>query len=146
MSCVNDQTQRQQALTRVAASRVRVVDSVESVRRGVQGCVRAFPLSGTALKMGGGVLVGLVVAGVVAKKLSSKKEKKTQPKPELKGSTVALQALSALAIPLLQRWLTSHAGAQPGIVASEPAQKSVSTRFSLPDINGIFYRWLGLQK
>ena len=73
MSCVNDQARRQQALTRVAASRVRVVDSVESVRRGVQGCARAFPLSGTALKMGGGALAGLVVAGVVAKKLSGKK-------------------------------------------------------------------------
>ena len=64
MSCVNDQTRRQQALTRVAASRVRVVDSAESVRRGVQGCVHAFPLSGAALKMGGGVLAGLVIAGV----------------------------------------------------------------------------------
>lgn len=146
MSCVNDQTQRQQALTRVAASRVRVVDSVESVRRGVQGCVRAFPLSGTALKMGGGVLVGLVVAGVVAKKLSSKKEKKTQPKPELKGSVVALQALSALAIPLLQRWLVSQTTAQPSVAAAETAKKSSSVRLSLPDINGMFYRWLGLQK
>lgn len=146
MSCVNDQAQRQQALTRVAASRVRVVDSVESVRRGVQGCVRAFPLSGTALKMGGGVLAGLVVAGVVAKKLSGKKEKKAPAKPELKGSAVALQALSALAIPLLQRWLVSQTAAQSSVPVAEPVQKASSTRFSLPDINGLFYRWLGLQK
>lgn len=146
MSCVNNQTRRQQALTRVAASRVRVVDSVESVRRGVQGCVRAFPLSGTALKMGGGVLAGLVIAGVVAKKLSAKKDKKTPPKPELKGSAVALQALSALAIPLLQRWLVSQASAQPSVAAADAAKKSSSVRFAMPDINGMFYRWLGLQK
>lgn len=146
MSCVNDQTRRQQALTRVAASRVRVVDSAESVRRGVQGCVRAFPLSGTALKVGGGVLTGLVIAGVVAKKLSGKKTKKMPQKAELKGSTVALQALSALAIPLLQRWLITQTAAQPVVAASEPAQKPTPARFSLPDINGMFYRWLGLQK
>lgn len=146
MSCVNDQTRRQQALTRVAASRVRVVDSAESVRRGVQGCVRAFPLSGTALKMGAGVLVGVVVAGVSAKKLFGKKEKKTQPKPELKGSTVALQALSALAIPLLQRWIVSQTAAQSSVPTAEAVKKSTPTRFSLPDINGMFYRWLGLQK
>lgn len=146
MSCVNDQTRRQQALTRVAASRVLVVDSVESVRRGVQGCVRAFPLSGTALKMGGGVLAGLVIAGVVAKKLSAKKDKKTLPKSELKGSAVALQALSALAIPLLQRWLVSQTAAQPSVAAADAAKKSSSVRFALPDISGMFYRWLGLQK
>lgn len=146
MSCVNDQTRRQQALTRVAASRVRVVDSAESVRRGVQGCVRAFPLSGAALKMGGGVLAGLVIAGVVAKKLSGKKTKKMPQKAELKGSTVALQALSALAIPLLQRWLVSQSSAQPSVPAAEVAQKPSTVRFSMPDINGMFYRWLGLQK
>lgn len=146
MSCVNDQTRRQQALTRVAASRVRVVDSVESVRRGVQGCVRAFPLSGTALKMGGGVLAGLVIAGIVAKKLSGKKEKKTPPKQELKGSAVALQALSALAIPLLQRWLVSQTAAGTPAAPAEAARKSSSVRLALPDINGMFYRWLGLQK
>lgn len=146
MSCVNDQTRRQQALIRVAASRVRVADSVESVRRCVQGCVRAFPLSGTALKMGGGMLAGLIVAGVVAKKVSGKKEKKTSPKPELKGGAVVLQALSALAIPLLQRWLVPPTAAQPTVSASEAVKKMSSVRFPLPDINGMFYRWLGLQK
>lgn len=146
MSCVNDQTRRQQALTRVAASRVRVVDSAESVRRGVQGCVRAFPLSGTALKMGGGVLTGLVIAGVVAKKLSAKKEKKMPPKSELNGSAVALQALSALAIPLLQRLLVSQTTVQPPVPAVEVAKKPSIARFTMPDINGMFYRWLGLQK
>lgn len=123
-----------------------MVDSVESVRRAAQGCVRAFPLSGTALKLGGGVLTGLVIVGVVAKKLSGKKTKKMPQKAELKGSTVALQALSALAIPLLQRWLISQTSAQPVAAASESVQKPASTRFSLPDINGMFYRWLGLQK
>ena len=146
MSCVDNQTRCQQALIRVAASRVRAVDSMESVRRGVQGCVRAFPMSGTALKMGGGVLTGLVLAGVVAKKLSAKKAKKASPKPELKGSAVALQALSALAIPLLQRWLISQTAAQSSVPAAEPVQKPSAVRFALPDINGIFYRWLGLQK
>lgn len=146
MSCINDQTRRQQALTRVAASRVRVVDSAESVRRGVQGCVRAFPLSGAALKMGGGVLAGLVIAGVVAKKLSAKKEKKMPPKSELKGSAVALQALSALAIPLLQRWLVSQTTAHPSVPAADVAKKPSTARFTMPDINGMFYRWLGLQK
>lgn len=146
MSCVNDQTRCQQALTRVAASRVRVVDSVESVRRAAQGCVRAFPLSGTALKLGGGVLTGLVIAGVVAKKLSAKKEKKMLPKPELRGRSVALQALSALAIPLLQRWLVSQKSAQLSDPVAETVQKTSTVRFSRPDINGMFFRWLGLQK
>ena len=125
---------------------MRVVDSVEPVRRAAQGCVRAFPLSGTALKLGGGVLAGLVIAGVVAKKLSAKKEKKMPPKPELRGRSVALQALSALAIPLLQRWLVSQSSAQPSVPAAEVAQKPSTVRFSMPDINGMFYRWLGLQK
>lgn len=146
MSCVNDQARRQEALTRVASSRVRVVDSVESVRRGVQGCVRAFPLSGTALKIGGGVLAGLVIAGVVAKIFSAKKEERALPKPELKGRAVALQALSVLAIPLLQRWLVSQTSAQSAVPAAEVAQKSAAVRFAMPDINGMFYRWLGLQK
>lgn len=144
MSRVNDQA-RQQVLTRVAASRVRVVDSVEVVRSGIRGCVRAFPLSATALKLGGGVLGGLVLAGLVAAKFSRKKAKKTQPKPELKGSTVALQALSAVAIPMVQRWLTTRSAEQQMMASVDSAQKA-SARFPLPDINGMFYRWLGLQK
>lgn len=144
MSRVNDQA-RQQVLTRVAASRVRVVDSVEAVRSGIRGCVRAFPLSATALKMGGGVLGGLVLAGLVATKFSRKKAKKTQLKPELKGSTVALQALSAVAIPMVQRWLAARSAEQSMAASVDSAQKT-SPRFPLPDINGMFYRWLGLQK
>lgn len=146
MSCVDNQTRCQQALTRVAASRVRAVDAAESVRRGAQGCLRAFPLSGTALKMGSGVLVGLIAAGFVAKRVSAKKEKKMPPKPELGGMAVALQALSALAIPMLQRWLLSRSPEQTCAVSPRTEQKNLSPRLSLTSFSERFYRWLGLQK
>ena len=146
MSCVDDQA-RQQILTRVAASRVRVVDAVDSVRKGVCGTARAFPLSSTALKMTGVALGGLALTGIVAGKIAGKKAKKVQPKPELKGSTVALQALSAIAIPLLQRWLNSRQDVKVSEgVRGEPVVRTTSSRFVLPDINGMFFRWLGLHK
>lgn len=146
MSRVDDQA-RQQVLTRVAASRVRIVDAVESVRRGTRGVVRSFPMSATALKMGGVAIGGLVVAGMVAKKFSGKKPKKESIKSELKGRTVALQALSAVAIPLLQRWVVSLGSAPAeGTPMEERSKDGASPRFSLPDFRGVFYRWLGLQK
>lgn len=146
MSRVDDQA-RQQILTRVAASRVRVVDAVDSVRKGVCGTARAFPLSATALKMTGVALGGLVLTGIVAGKIAGKKAKKVQPRQELKGRTVALQALSAIAIPLLQRWLTARQEVKVSEgVCGEPVVRTTTTRFAIPDINGMFYRWLGLQK
>ncbi len=142
MSRVDDQSRRE-ALSRIAASRVLVVDAVESVRSGVQGSVRSFPLSATALKMGGIALGGLMLFGVTAAKLAGKK-KKAQPEPAMKGRAVALQALSALVIPLLHRWLVSGSQAQPPS-AVEPAA-SVAGKRIFPDFNAMFYRWLGLQK
>lgn len=142
MSHVDDESRRQ-VLTRVAASRVRVVDAVESVRSGVQGSVRSFPLSATALKMAGVALGGLALTGVVAMKLAGKK-KKPQPKPDLKARAVALQALSALAIPLLQRWLVSGDSVPSRSVRSSAAPMGKKKIF--PDFNAMFYRWLGLSK
>ncbi len=142
MSRVDDESRRQ-ILTRVAASRVRVVDAVESVRSGVQGSMRSFPLSATAIKTMGVALGGLVLSGVLAAKFSAKK-KKPQTKPDLKARAVALQALSALAIPLLQRWLVAGDSSQcppAGGTAAPTAKKSI-----IPDFNTMFYRWLGLQK
>lgn len=143
MSHVDDEIRRQ-SLTRVAASRVRVVDAVEAVRNGAQGCVHSFPVSATALKMAGVALGGLALSGVLAAKLFGRKKKPQPIKAELKGRAVALQAISALAIPLLQRWLVSgsterHSGGKESIHAS--AGKS-----SVPDFSALFYRWLGLQK
>ncbi len=146
MSGVNDQI-KQQALTRVAASRLRVVESVATVRNGVQGCVRSFPVSGAALKTIGVALGGLVVSGVIAGKLGRNRKTKTAApsSPALSGRAVALQALSALAVPLAQRWLSAQS--QGAVPAAAPTPKAAApARSVFPDINAIFYRWLGLQK
>lgn len=149
MSGVNDQI-KQQALTRIAASRLHVVESVATVRNGVQGCVRSFPVSGAALKTIGAALGGLVVSGVIAGKIA--RTRKTKPaapaaSPALSGRSVALQALSAIAIPLAQRWLAAQ-GQGMAAAAPAPAPKAAgaSSRSLFPDFNAIFYRWLGLQK
>lgn len=142
MSHVDDETLRQ-SLTRVAASRVRVVDAVEAVRSGVQGCVRSFPMSATALKMVGVAVGGLALSAVVAAKLIGKK-KKAQPKSDLNGRAVALHALSAVAIPLLQRWLVVGGSEQRPSAGRCESPTGKKTR--IPDFSEMFYRWLGLQK
>ena len=143
MSHVDDETLRQ-SLTRVAASRVRVVDAVEAVRKGAQGCVHSFPVSATALKMAGVALGGLVLSGVLTAKLFGRKKKPKAIKPELRGQAVVLQAVSALLIPLLQRWLVSGGTARHS-GGKESVQTSIGKSSAL-DFSALFYRWLGLQK
>ena len=142
MSQVNDQA-RQQALTRVAASRVRAVDATEAVRRGVTGCVRALPVSAGVLKASGVALAGLVAAGVVSSRIAARRKKKQALEREMSGRTVALQLLSAVAVPLLHRWLVNRSG----IVAQTPAeQKTPVADAHESGLSGAFYRWLGLLK
>lgn len=147
MSGVNDQI-KQQTLTRIAATRVRSVEAVTSVRNGVQGCVRTFPVSGAALKMAGVALGGLVLSGMLAGKLRRRRKVAKAVEPGPTGRTVALQALSALAIPLVQRWLTAqqNPATQGEDSHEQPRTERSGVRFGFPDLNAAFYRWLGLQK
>lgn len=145
MSGVNDQN-KQQVLTRIAATRVRMVDAVTTVRNGVQGCVRTFPGSATTLKTIGAVVGGVVASGLIVGKVRQRRKPSREEAPAVSGRTVALQALSALAIPLLQRWLASQ---QAGVAApgcEKPAPATSQPRFAFPDLNAAFFRWLGLQK
>lgn len=145
MSGVNDQN-KQQVLTRIAATRVRMVDAATTVRNGVQGCVRTLPVSVATLKTIGAVVGGVVASGVIAGKIRQRRKPAREEAPAVSGRVVALQALSALAIPLLQRWLASQQAGAPATGREKPAQATAGFRFALPDWNAAFFRWLGLQK
>lgn len=99
---------KQQAMMRVAASRVSVLDAVVSTRSHATGCVKALPLSPASIARIGAVagaaatLTGVVV-GLMRKKKNA--EKKVSRSSSVAGMLVPLvfQTLGPVLLPMLQR-------------------------------------------
>lgn len=137
-----DVQNKSEALNRVVASRVRILDAAEKTRRGARACVQSLPVSLPVIKMGVATLGGLAAAFVVAKRMSSKKPSK---KKAVEGTTatagaVALQALSAIVIPLIQRRMMESSVNESSQI--EEAKGNISS--DKTSLSALFYRWLGL--
>ena len=101
---------KQQALMRVAASRVAVLDAVVATQQHAGSCVRALPISpSTIFKIGAvlgaaatvtGTLAGFRRRRIAAEKKAAAKSSSTGPLWQL-----ALQLATPVLLPMLQRML-----------------------------------------
>lgn len=111
---------KQQALMRVAASRVAVVDAVASTQRHVGSCVRALPVSpATIMRIGAAAGAAASVVGALAGLRRRRKaaEKAAAASQGVYGLAfqVIMQLLGPVLLPMLQRFIQkTTAGAQSG--------------------------------
>lgn len=101
---------KQQALIRVATSRVAVLDSVCSVKEHADACVRALPVSPSTLVRAGAAAGA--VASVAGTFIGLSRRKKTAERNALKMKSQSLvgmliQLLLPLAMPYVQKILYS---------------------------------------
>ncbi len=93
-----------------AKSRLELVTSLSSARRGVGRCVEAIPVSANALKLGAVALGGTALVGIL---LSSRRKAKAvaalPPPASSRGHAhpVLSEAVLTLLLPLLRRCLLS---------------------------------------
>lgn len=116
---------KEQALMRVAGSRVAVLDAMGAAKSHAQSCVRALPVS-PAMLMRLGTIAG-VAASVVGAMAGLRRKKKIAEKAAVKqGSSsllmqVALQMLTPALLPVLQRALQNYVKTQPSDSPGRPA-------------------------
>jgi hypothetical protein len=105
---------KQQALMRVAASRVAMIDSAAAVREHASGCVRALPVSpATIMRVGAAAGAAASVAGAMAG-LRRRKKQAENKVTGTKGSygliSTLLQLLLPVLLPHLRRYLQRRTG------------------------------------
>ena len=100
---------KQQALMRVAASRVAVLDAVGATQKHANGCVRALPVSPAVLmRIGAAAGAAASVMGTLA---GLRHRRKVAEKAAVASGTsvtsvkLILQLLSPVILPVLQSWL-----------------------------------------
>lgn len=115
---------KQQALMRVAGSRVAVLDAVASTKSHAQACVRALPVSPTTLKrIGAAAGMAASVFGTV---VGLRKKQKLAEKAAAKSwsgnmlAQIALQLLAPVLLPVLQRYLQNYVKNQQGVSTGQP--------------------------
>lgn len=126
---------------RTAATRIEVLDSVASARRGAGDCMAALHLSGRALGYGAAALGGLLLSRALFKAASPKALPVPVGKTPSPWTGLAVQAISVLVLPLAHAYLMGDKKLPPMPKLSVPSVK-------LPplDVSYLFYRWLGLVK
>ncbi len=101
---------KEEILMRSAQSRLGVVTSLGSARRGVGRCVAALPVPTSALKIGGAAVAG--IAGAVMARGLFRSRKKAVPAPAASsGRGMGLlfsEATLTLLLPLLRRYFLSE--------------------------------------
>lgn len=108
---------KQQALMRVAASRVAVLDSVTSVKEHASGCVRALPVSPSVLmRLGATAGAAASVLGTLAglrrrKRLAEKKAAKSGSQSAL---IMVIQLLLPVLLPHIRKMLQDKVGVNGG--------------------------------
>ncbi len=96
---------------RSAQSRLGVVTSLASARRGVVRCVDALPVPPSALKVGGAALAGLAGVALVRGFFSSRRKKAAPATPAAAATPqrslgfLFSETALALLLPLLRRYL-----------------------------------------
>lgn len=112
---------KQQALIRVATSRVAVLDSVCSVKEHASACVRALPVSpATLVRVGAAAGTAASVAGTLIG-LNRRKKKAEKNVTRMKSQSLTgmlIQLLLPLALPYVQKILR-----QKGIVSDTQFMK-----------------------
>ena len=106
---------KQQALIRVAESRVAVLDAVSSTREHAASCVKALPVSpSTVMKIGAAAGAAASVLGAISglKRKKHAAEKKAASSTSNIGMLVqlALQLLAPMLLPKLQHFLQQKGG------------------------------------
>lgn len=101
---------KQQALIRVAESRVAALDAVSSTKKHAELCVNALPISPSVLlRLGAAAGAAATVLGTLSalrsKKKAAEKKLKKQGSPNAALIQLALQALAPAVIPMLHRSL-----------------------------------------
>lgn len=101
---------KQQALMRVAASRVAVVDAVASTQRHAGSCVKALPVSpSTIMRIGAAAGAAASVIGALAGLRRRRKaaEKVAAASSGVSGLTfqIIMQLLGPVLLPVLQRFI-----------------------------------------
>lgn len=109
---------KQQALMRVAASRVAVLDAVSATQGHVSACVKALPVSPSmVLKIGAAAGAAVSVMGTLAG--LRKKKKVAEQKASKPGATLgmmlqlAVQLATPVLLPKLQQYVQTL-GSKPG--------------------------------
>lgn len=106
---------KQQALIRVAESRVAVLDAVSSTREHAASCVKALPVSpSTVMKIGAAAGAAASVLGAISglKRKKQAAEKKAASPTSNIGMLVqlALQLVAPMLLPKLQHFLQQKGG------------------------------------
>lgn len=128
---------------RASATRIGVLDSVASARRGAGDCMSALHLSGSVLRVGGAVLGGMLLARVL---LRSRKVAAVAPvavKAPSPWTGLAVKVVAMLLLPLLQSYLT---GERKLPALQMPQVRLPQMKMPVLDLTYLFYRWLGLVK
>lgn len=125
-----------------AATRIDVLDSVSSVRRGAGECMTALHLSRRTLSYGAAAIGGLLLCRAVLRASRPKLAvQQAYIPPRNPWGGVLAQAVSMLVLPLAHAYLTGN--------RKLPKFSMPHLRMPhLPKVNAsyLFYRWLGLEK
>ena len=129
---------------RTAATRIAVLDSVASARRGAGDCLSALHLSGRALGYGAAALGGLLLTRRLFRAASPKVVAPVAVKAASPWTGLAVQAISVLLLPLAHAYLMGDKKLPAMPKLSVPSVKLPQ----LPplDVTYLFFRWLGLVK
>lgn len=128
---------------RTAATRIDILDSVASARRGAGDCMSALHLSGRTLGYGAAAIGGLLLARTLLRPAQPKVAPVAVKTPN-PWTGLAVQAFSMLVLPLAHAYLM-------GDKKLPSIPKFSMPRVSMPqlpplDPTYLFFRWLGLVK
>lgn len=129
---------------RTSSTRLGVLDSVASARRGAGDCLSALHLSGRTLRCGAAALGGALLLRMVLRAARPKAPATLAPvaiKQVNPWSGLAVQVISLLVLPLAHAYLT---GDKKLPSVSMPQVKL--PQLPVIDLSHLFYRWLGLEK
>lgn len=128
---------------RTAATRIDVLDSVASARRGAGDCMSALHLSGRTLGYGAAAIGGLLLARTLLRPSRSKVVPVAVKAPN-PWTGLAVQAVSMLVLPLAHAYLMGDKK-----LPSMPKLSVPHVRMpQMPSLDPtyLFFRWLGLVK
>ncbi|MCQ2364493.1 MAG: hypothetical protein MJ051_02925 [Akkermansia sp.] len=126
---------------RTAATRIEVLDSVASARRGAGDCMSALHLSGRTLGYGAAALAGSLLTRMVLRPARPKYISPVAVKAPSPWSGLAVQAISLLVLPLAHAYLTGDKK-----LPTLPKLAVPSLKMPTIDLTYLFFRWLGLVK
>lgn len=130
---------------RLALARVRMVESVESARTGVNRRIDMLPSPETMLKYAAMAGAGVFLSRAFLRAAKGKAAPVAAAVPAARvpspWSGLAVQVISVLLLPVLQKIM---AGEKPEW--KMPTMPQMPTMPAVPSPTELFFRWLGLQK